>query len=142
MSCVCVDSGISKFPSMLGCVITNGFEITVLKKKRYLANKSEVNDNPRVKAKVLIPQEGDIAIFATWWIEELNYGHNNFTINIPFFGILRDWNVRLKNDLTETISAESGELREIDILMEVVDENFAQLIEEGASDIICNICGE
>lgn len=138
MSCVCVDSP-AGFPTSLACVIKEGYEGTLIRKKRYLGNVSVVLDNPIIGASVIVKYPSDLSIFASWWLDELDYGYLPFTLNLPFFGVTRDWQVKIKNNLAEAFI--DGDLRDITLELELIEENIAGLIEAAVSESLCNICG-
>ena len=114
------DDEILEFPSNLTCVITNGFKSKLIRKKRYLGGASAPIDAPRVSATIITTSLIELADFADWWVAELDYGYKAFTIELPFFGINRAWEVKLKNDLEEILKTTT--VREITLELELTED--------------------
>ena len=70
----------------------------VPKKKKYLGGKTALVESPVASIEVFVESEVDQACFLEWWVKELNYGTESFTINLPFFGIWKDWTVTVMGE--------------------------------------------
>jgi hypothetical protein len=98
MSCV-INDGIREFPHALAYILISGFTSRLQQKKRFLNNKSRLEEQT-AKIKVRVISDYDLSILLEWWINEIDYGYESFTIEAPFFGLNRIWNVELTNDLS------------------------------------------
>ncbi len=140
MGCVCVDSGVNKFPSSLSyCMLSEGHRTDTFRKRRYLGDKSASVEKPTVTAKVILVNEVDVGVFGYWWMEELDYGYNTFYMEFPYLGINRFWEVRLTNDLSESVS--ENKVRSFTLSMELLEDNISDIIDESAGDMLCSLCG-
>lgn len=134
MSCVCdVTDGAREFPDNLVCVITDGFTGTAPRKKKYLGNKASLVDKATVSITILVRDETEAAIFLEWWVSELDYGVNPFTINVPFFGISRGWNVLAIGDMTDYLKI--GTVREVKMKLRILND-----LSEAISNNECEVC--
>ena len=118
--CVCDTNGLREFPDNLYDVLIDGFGTTIPRKLKGLGGKSLLTNKPEATITILVKNELDTSILLEWWTTELNCGINNFSINVPFFGIRRDWNVRVVGDLTESLKL--GTTREVKMKLEILDD--------------------
>lgn len=94
-----LNNGVREFPDGLVYILVSGFSQTLKAKKNYLGGKSKTT-NPTGKIEILSKSDLEYAIFTDWYINELGYGNNDFTIEAPFFGLKRKWNVRIIDDVS------------------------------------------
>lgn len=134
MSCV-VLNGVREFPDNLTFVLQDGFTSVVPKKTKGLGGRTILEESATVSIKVLLKTELEAAIFLEWWATELNYGTETFTINIPYFGIRKEWTVLILEQLKETLVI--GTVREIAMNLKVLDDIDAAI---AANILICEEC--
>ncbi len=132
MNCICDPSSLPRvFPDNLVYIMDKGRSNTVPKKKKYLGGRTELTTYPVANIEVFVSNEVDKAIFLEWWVTELNYGTESFSIKFPFFGIWKDWIVTaIGDEMKEEPSLESGtvklSLKLVDDLQEAINTNICQ----------------
>ena len=128
--------GSSTFPSSLGTVERKNYSGTSVQSNRFLGGKSTLN-YAKVTASIYIETNADATTFMSWWMKEISYGYDIFTIELPFMGLKRYWLVKLLTDLTETHTNCRG--RTINLDLELLEE-VAPLLDSGIGSLICDIC--
>lgn len=118
MSCT-VNYTPTEFPKSLVCILVSGFNQTLKPKKNYLGGKTKVI-NPTGKIEVLARDNIEYGIFTEWYVNELDYGNNSFTIEAPFFGLQRTWNVKIIGDVSASNS--SYATRKAQMSLEILDD--------------------
>lgn len=99
MACVCELTAEPRvFPDNIAFVLVDDRSNAVPIKENCLAGKKVLRSKPIAQIKVFVKNGVDEAILLEWFVSELDYGTNSFTISLPFFGITRDWNVRIDLD--------------------------------------------
>lgn len=119
--------GISEFPGTIALLITDGFTTVTPRKTLGLGSRSILDEYLKTTVKIILKTEADASIFLEWWVLQLNCGLESFTVNLPYNGITKTWNVIATNDLTETIKI--GVIREITLNLKVLD-NLGVAIEQ------------
>jgi len=114
MSCSVI---INDFPRG-GCILYEGYSAKIGKKKEYLHGEVSPFMDGEIKATLRLFSQNDVAAFADWWINGLKFGHNPFEIQIPFFGTVNMYLVRMTNDLVE--NKKSNTESEISLVLELV----------------------
>ena len=114
-----LNNGVREFPTGLVYILVSGFNQTLKSKKNYLGGKSKVI-NPTGKIEVLAKSDLEYAIFTDWYINELDYGNNDFTIEAPFFGLTRRWNVKIVGDVSASNSSQF--VRKVQLNLEILDD--------------------
>ena len=109
----------TEFPKSLVCILVSGFNQTLKPKKNYLGGKSKVI-NPTGKIEVLARDNLEYGIFTEWYVNELDYGNNSFTLEAPFFGLQRAWNVKTIGDVSASNS--SSKVRKATMTLEILDD--------------------
>lgn len=118
MSCT-VSYEPKEFPKSLVCILVSGFNQTLKPKKNYLGGKSKII-NPTGKVEVLARDDLEYGIFTEWYVNELDYGNNSFTLEVPFFGLKRAWNVKIVGDVSASNS--SSQVRKTTMTIEILDD--------------------
>jgi len=108
------------FPTDISCAITEGFQEQLPSATRYLGGKSVVNPS-RGKVKVIFTSHADFETFMRWYITDINYGLDSFTITVPFFGVSRAWEVKILTELDTAPNAKASYIREIQMDLEIID---------------------
>ncbi len=112
----CVDI-IRTFPANTGCLIVKDNKNTMVKKDRYLGG--YLSPFYKRKSVVLLRLNTDIEMdtFATWWVNDLDFGSNPFRIDLPYFGVTKTHVVRMLNDLVDNNTGDG--VREIVLDLEL-----------------------
>lgn len=108
------------FPTNLGCTITAGYGEQFPKTKQYLGG-SKYNYNPVVKVAAQITSHADMEDFTRWYITDIDWGTAPFTISLPLFGVIRNWNVQLTNTTDVGHGTSEVSNRKIPMVLEVLD---------------------
>lgn len=119
MALCVVNDGIRKFPESLSYILADGFTDTLKQKKRYLNNRTAKQEQT-VKLKVAVITDFDYSIFVQWFVSELDYGNLDFTIKLPVYGMLREWNVKTTSDLISTLQGRT--MREIMLDLTILED--------------------
>ena len=114
-----LNNGVREFPTGLVYILVNGFNQTLKSKKNYLGGKSKII-NPAGKIEVLTKSDLEYAVFTDWYINEIDYGNNDFTIEAPFFGLKRKWNVKIVGDVSASNSSQF--VRKVQLNLEILDD--------------------
>lgn len=120
-----LNNGVREFPDGLACILVSGFSQTIKPKKNYLGGKSKVI-NPTGKIEVLVKSDLEYTIFTDWYISEIDYGNNDFTIEAPFFGLKRKWNVKIVGDVSASNSSQF--VRKVQLNLEILDDVATVLV--------------
>jgi len=126
--------GISPFPSSISFLVISGFAASTPKKSLGLGGRKILEQDLRVTIKAMIETEENAKVFLEWWVLQLNCGLENFTINFPYNGITKGWNVIASNDLKEVLIHEN--LREVTITLKILDDIQVAIDE----NILCGGC--
>lgn len=102
MPCL-INNGVRQFPKGLSYILRDNYSATAPQKKKYLGGKTLLLDDANLEITVLLPSTLDTTLFLEWWITELNFGTEDFTINLPYFGITKDWLVVATNEIKENL---------------------------------------
>lgn len=135
MSCECVIlNSIREFPKGLSFVLKDGYIASVPRKIKGLGGRTILDDYPIISIKVLLKTDMEIAIFLEWWTTEINYGTEDFTITVPFFGIIKNWKVIASGETREVLGI--GTTRTIDMNLKILDDLDVAI----AANILCEEC--
>ncbi len=105
------------FPSSIACVITEGYKEKSPFRKKYLGSNSfGTASDALIGVTVTTETNSEAKAFERWYLDN---GHNNFTINLPIFGVLRNWNVRIAEPIEGAFIGKEG--RSIPMKIIVVD---------------------
>ncbi len=91
------------FPSNAGCIIADGYKAVIPTKKRYLGGRSALAERTTIQATLATVNETEIANFADWWVNDLNYGTIPFWLDIKFFGVMQRLEVMFTDGIDEVI---------------------------------------
>jgi len=130
-------SGVSAFPASLTCVQIDGYQETQERSIIGLNSQQIVNELPKVSFKIIVKGKMDTQIFSYWWINEVKYGVEPFTVSLTLFGVEREWIVRATNDLGASMVGVLN--REYTLDCEVL-EDVSAIISEAVEAGFCNIC--
>jgi len=109
------------FPVNLGCVNTTGYKEVLPTSKNYLGG-GVMHKKATATVGFSMDTQLDMKNFTDWYINTIAYGTLPFTMDAPFFGVRRDWNVQLTNDLTTKLIGKITLGREIQIDMVILDD--------------------
>lgn len=119
MACL-INNGVREFPKSLAYILKDGYSATAPQKKKYLGGKTLLLDDATLEITVLLPSTLDTTLFLEWWITELNFGTEDFAINIPYFGITKDWLVVATNKITENLKG--GNYRSVGLKLKIKED--------------------
>lgn len=126
MSCQCDLTTFPRaFPDNLVFLLDDDRKNMIPKKKRYLGKKTALVKKPTMNVSVIIESELDQAVFLEFWVTELNYGTELFTIKAPFFGIWHDWTVSVIGDMEERPSKGWSDIK----LGLKIEDDISEVIE-------------
>jgi len=82
------------------CALLDGYKVqnNGLLKRGW--GKSLIISKYRVEVKFIISNSESQTFFEKWYLDELQNGEIDFTINIPIFGVHRDWKMRFVEHYT------------------------------------------
>ena len=109
------------FPTNLGCVTTNGYNESFPVTRQYLGGRKFTYPTT-VNVEVFIGSHSDMEDFMRWYITDLAWGTNSFTISIPLFGVTRAWSVKIVNDINVKNNENTASIRTIPMVLEVLDD--------------------
>ncbi len=107
------------FPSGTTCTLKEGTQNTLTRKTRYLGTKN-LSNCPKVSATVFFKTDYEVSTFANWYINATDYGYYQFQMDLNFFGTPKDYLVKIRNDITETLK--EGTQRTINIELDIVED--------------------
>jgi len=105
------------FPDNISCVVTKGYGEKSPFRKKYLGGGFGDPSKAEVGVTAVTETNSDIQAFERWY---LDYGHGEFTINLPLFGVERDWNVRFAAPVDTSLLGKEG--REIPMKIVLMDD--------------------
>ena len=108
------------FPSTIACVVSDNYKEEFPVTKRYLGGETYTR-KPTATVTASIATHADMAAFTTWYVSTINNGLSNFTLDVPFFGTRKNWNVRLINPLSTSTIGKVTHLRSIQLKVEILD---------------------
>jgi len=108
------------FPAALDCILTEGYGEELSDVNKYLGANTYVY-NPKGTAVVSTETHAEFQVFLDWYINTTERGKNSFTINLPFFGVLRDWEVKFVTKPDISPSNKSVKVRDTTMHLEVLD---------------------
>jgi len=81
------------FPN-IGCILNTNFNETAPISINYLGNKF-IDQKAYGTFDLLTDTNQEFKDIWNWYTNTVNYGHDSFQINLPLFGVIRNWNVRI-----------------------------------------------
>lgn len=138
MACVCTDNGLREFPSVLGRVVTNGYEEKHKGDIWCFADES-VRVKEDVSIEVIIKTLSDMTLFTHWYYNEIAKGTLSFLVTIPIFGITRAWEVKMKPGFNASL-LNGATVRNVKMELKVLDD-IAVIVDEEAGNLLCENCG-
>ncbi len=112
----CVDI-IRIFPANIGCLIVKDNKNIFEKKVRYLGGYLSPFFKRRAVVLLRLSSDAEMDLFATWWVNDLDFGSNPFRIDLPYFGVTKTHVVRMLNDLVDNNTGDG--VREIMLDLEL-----------------------
>jgi hypothetical protein len=109
------------FPDNLGCLHTVGWKEGLPVSKRYLGG-GIMASKATATVSFSMDRHVDMKNFTSWYINTIGYGTLPFTLNAPFFGVSRDWNVQLNNDLTSKLIGKITLGRDFQLDLTILDD--------------------
>jgi hypothetical protein len=109
------------FPIGISCRVTNGYKENFPETKKYLGGHKHVY-LPKATVKAIFETHADMETFMRWYITDLDYGVNTFTISLPLFGVTRAWEVQLLNNLNTEPNTGAANIREIQMDLKIIDD--------------------
>ncbi|RLA74310.1 MAG: hypothetical protein DRG30_05450 [Epsilonproteobacteria bacterium] len=114
------------FPSNIACSVTSGFNESFPKVNRYLGGEKYVHLSTG-RVTISIESHSDMELFSSWYIDDISWGVDPFTISLPFFGVIRDWNVRLTKEINTKPNSKAVFHRYISMELEILDDISAYI---------------
>jgi len=96
------------FPTTLGCFTVAGYTATMGRHKSYLGGRTNPVNANKITATLKIDTDENADLFYQWWKDNLNFGVDSFTIELPVFGRTRTLGVKIVNDLTDAMKHSNG----------------------------------
>jgi len=92
-----------KIPT-IGCFVYDGNASEMKMKNKYLGNIYEKAIDDSIKVNLQLNTNAEMDQFTFWWLQHLNYGVNEFEIEIMYFGLVRKLMVKMTNNLKTTLT--------------------------------------
>jgi len=109
------------FPTALGCAITSGFTEKFPRVARYQNSKQHVYKSHGTVT-VFIKGDQNMSEFTDWYFNDISVGTGEFTIELPFFGITRLWNVVLTTRISTAPDSKNVKNRRIPMQLKILDD--------------------
>ncbi len=109
------------FPENIACALVDGFKDILPKTTKYLAAKKEVG-KANAKVTAFVKTHADMDEFTRWYITDLDWGVNVFTMSLPLFGVTRNWEVKLIKEPDIKPSSKAAYFRDIQMDLEIQDD--------------------
>ena len=102
-----------------GCLVAEGYSNSVGHKTLYLGGARSPFVDKRAKVTQILLTDLEVQLFADWWMGTLDFGYHPFQIAIPYFGVTKNYVVRMVNDLIE--KPVEGTIRKIELDLVLLD---------------------
>ncbi|MDM5272075.1 hypothetical protein PGH07_07775 [Sulfurovum sp. zt1-1] len=109
------------FPSTIACTVNSGFKDILPETIKGLGGQKLLG-NANGKVTAFIKTHAEMEQFTRWYITDINWRVDAFTISLPLFGVTRDWNVRLTKTPDIKPSDKASYIRYVDMELEVLDD--------------------
>lgn len=108
------------FPTTLSCTVSSNFKEILPETKKYIGSKTYTH-KARATVDAVIDSHADMDDFTRWYITDISWGTDSFTITLPLFGVSRAWNVKLATPINIEHIGESAINRTIKMELEIQD---------------------
>ncbi len=109
------------FPESLLCYVTDGFSEGFPSLEKYLGARTDQLPST-ANVKVRISSHVTMEQFTRWYLTDIIQGNLTFTVNLPLFGVLRAWEVKLTNKISTTPLATKESIRYITLNLELIED--------------------
>jgi len=108
------------FPDSISCILVDGYKEVFPVTKRYLGGKSNTT-YATAKVTAGISSHADMATFTTWYVTTINNGLDAFTLDVPFFGTRKNWNVKFAKPINTKLVGKAAHVRDISMDLVILD---------------------
>ena len=107
------------YPEELGCIVVDGYVENSGKLEYCLGKTGVFATNETMIGKIMIEDNVALSKLASWYIKELNYGNNQFTVSLPFMGTTATWTVKFVEPFVQSLI--DGQLGTVAIKLELIN---------------------
>ena len=108
------------YPEELGCIVVDGYTETSGSSMSYCLGKTNVRKvNEVMVGKIMLTDAASLSKLVSWYVNELSYGNESFTVSLPFMGTTAVWSVKFIDTLVQSLI--SGQIGTVAIKLEMLD---------------------